>query len=433
MENNNSIVTIGDKIRSLISVSDGQSTSTFTEEEKQKSISKSDIFNTSYNEVDPNTGYDDSESAVNEVLESFKKASEDQGADPIIQNGFSERYDIEGTILDVGVIKCANACSNNATQGSYQTIKLDITVKQLNPDEVDTVDEMWDLDLSGKKIDINRPGKTALKDGHITAYLNKNKLSLSVTLPITGNDQVYFDKQFQNDVASMISYSLSLTLAEMVEAGIAIDELAKAEVRLTSRKAIEDIIRKEAKARYASSTDEEIEEIVDNVYPAVSEDLDIKPLTKKSITFNLQSNLVEKALRSSCEWTSTSDKWNFFTTDTHIMRYRPIASANQTVPLTDNAYDTIVPMSFELFKKFVNVCNDMLCDKLNLDKVNPVPAELSIPQHNSKLSAAIGLNTKELFLIRKDFKSEVKESISKRLDQRDENSKTKTMENLSIK
>lgn len=429
--NEEKVITIGDKVKTLVSVENGQSISLFTEEEKLKSISKSDIFNTAYNEVDENIGYDNSEEAIQEVLDSFKKASEEQGSDPIKQNGFVERFNIDGEMLDVALIKGTNAVCNNATQGSYQAVKLSIKLDQTSLDNVDTVEGEWDLDLSGKKIDLNRPGKTALEDGKVTSYLNKGNLSLSAVFPITGNDQAEFDKHFQDNMSKTVSYGLSDTLTKLLGSGVDKEELAKAEVKLTARSSIEDMIGIEVRARHDKLSDEEVAETVSAVYPAVASDLDIKPLTSKNITISLQSSLVEKELKCNCEWSSTSSKWKVISTSNHIMRYRPIASANHTFPIVDASYDELCKMTTSIFKSYINICNKILCEKLGLESIAKIKTDIVIPQHATKLSEVIGVEKKDLFKIKKNFKEEVSKVINQKLDQRDANTKTETLKNLN--
>lgn len=425
------LITVGDKIRSLITIEDGNTTSNFTNEEKQASVSKSNILDQEYTQVSESSGYDDSEKALEALKQKFQAASENQGPDPIIQNGFTERIKIDEDMIDVGLIKATNAVCNNVTKGSYQTIHFSFKLNQINPDEVETLEAQWDLDLSGKKIDINRPGKTTLIDNHVTCYLNKMDLKISVTFPLTGNDQILFDDEFQDYVVDLVSYGLSQTLKKLIENKVENKSIAAEEVKLTSRKSIEDIIRKFAKARYAQSSEEEIEEIVSNVYPAVSAKLEIKPLTGKSITISLVSNLVEKALKEECEWSSTSDKWNYFATDTHIMRYRPISSASHTFPVVEDILDDISDKGYCLFKKFINTCNNMLTNKLGLSSITKTIDTMSIPDHDKTLSKALGMAPTELYAIKKDVKEQIIKVVEETLKIRDDNTKTSTMASMS--
>lgn len=427
---NEKVITIGDKIRATVKVKDGHSSSVYTLEQKQKSVSKSDVFETAYNEVSENAGYDNSDEAIEALLKQFQTASEQQGTDPILQGGFSERYKINGEMIDVALIKGTNAVCNNATTGQYETIKMSVKVNQLDTNEVETLEKQYDIDLAGNKVDLNRPNKSAIEDEHITSYLNPNNMSISATFPVSGNDQEEFDQSFQDDFTKIISYGMSSTLTELIKAGVLPADLAEAEIKLTSRKTIEDIIRSEAVARYEDKTEDEIEKVVKDVYGAVSKKLEVIPLTSKNVSINLQISLVEKALKSEQNWTSTNSKWSFFETDTHIMRYRPIAGANHTFPITDNNHEEIINMCFQVFKSFINTCNNMLCDRLNLERIEECSVDLKIPDHEDKLSKVIGVEAKELYKTRRAFKEDAIDVVDSILDTRDENNYTETSKKL---
>lgn len=426
-EGNIIISTVADKIRSMVEIENGQSKSTLSYEEKKNSVSKGNIYDTEYKEVSSLEGYDDSAAAIEDLLKSFQKASETPGSDPIFQNGFSERIVVDSKTYDVALIKATNAVCNNTTSGTYQTFKFQFQLNQTNPDEVETLENEYDMDLSGKKIDLNRPAKTSLKDGLVTSYLNSGNLSLSVTIPVSGNDQESFDRLFQNDASNLISYGLAATLSELTKEGIVPEDLAEAEIKLTSRSAVQEMIRKEAKARYTGKSDSEIEEIVDSIYPAVAERADLKPLTSKSITIGVYATLVEKEEKEKCEWTSISDKWTVVQTTNHVMRYRPIANSVQTFPVTDKVYEIISSMGKEFFGAYVNFANDLITSRLGMGKIDPVMSDTRVPDHPKKLSEVIGVNPKDLFIIKKDIREKFRTIVQNLLATRDDNSKTDTM------
>lgn len=429
--NNKQIITVEDKIHSLIEVVDGASKSTLSLEEKENSVSKNNIFTTSYEEVKDDESYDDSAEAIKDMLEKFRAASEEPGNDPIKQNGFAERLMIGSNEYDVGLIKCVNAVCNNATTGTYQTIRFTWRQIRYDPDIQDTFEKQYDLDLTGKSVVVNRPDKTDLNNGLITKYSNPDFLTLSITLPLTGNDQDMFDEDFQDKLKEIVAYGTSATLAEIMEHDVDSTDLAREEMILTSRAITENKIRNMAVARYPSKTEDEIEEVVDQVYPAVADAMEKKPLTSKAIEVGVYVSLVEKSPVDECEWTSTSRKWKYYSAGSYNMRYRPIANSRQTFPVTDKVLEEIEDYGEELLASFIDYGNGVLCSHLGLENIDSAGNVINLPDYKSKLSDVLGINPKELFTIRRDVISQITTEIKKILDQRDENVKTETMGKLA--